>query len=298
MPSSPHVSRAQTALAQLRDFQAFFELHPTYVAGQPTYAAPVGGGPLHTPEARRLRVAFRNATGQAHFAPGALDAWANEHAEALRAQDDRGVPALAVWAAGAYQVGVLVRLLERKPALLSAGDAAGDTPLHAAAGAQDPGAVAWLLSHGADAGARDAAGRTPLDVLLLPDPDGPASVRRWGPRWRAEDRRACLERFATHAPDALMALGTDGSTALHVAAALPRPREACEALVAAGLAWNRPDATGRTPADVLRANAPFQARAVGQAADRAFRETALAAGREPWRGEGLVARVARRFGLR
>jgi len=55
-------------------------------------------------------------------------------------------------------------LLEANPALASACDHDGSTPLHGAAAVCNQRLVAWLLDHGADVNRRDPAGRTPLDL--------------------------------------------------------------------------------------------------------------------------------------
>jgi ankyrin repeat protein len=47
-------------------------------------------------------------------------------------------------------------------------DRQGQTALHSAAARGWPTVVAWLLEHGADAGAKDDLGKTPLDIATTP----------------------------------------------------------------------------------------------------------------------------------
>lgn len=60
-----------------------------------------------------------------------------------------------------------VQILESDPTLVGSCDAHGAMPLHVAASVHDAQTVAWLLAHDARVDARNAEGKTPLDVAAI-----------------------------------------------------------------------------------------------------------------------------------
>ena len=229
------------------------------------------------------RAHFRTHTGHGRWGVGSLDAWARQWAPALlEAWTPEEQTQAAVWAAGSYQQELLEALVGAQPMLHRSTDANGDTPLHAACGAQNERAIRWLLEHAprASAPATDNQGRWASERLFLRG----ANAGPWRPKHGGGDLRLSLAAVFELAPDLVTGSLPAGDTLLHRAAGWPWPRPPCQDLVTFGLTWNRPNAQGQTAADVLAQHPTFRPSAEHSKTrrDARFVAEAVAAGQEPW----------------
>lgn len=193
----------------------------------------------------------------------AVDAKRLEAAELLIARGARPESGAAevslIHLAAAEGPAELLPALAEDPALLDRRDAAGQTPLMAAARRGHAAGVLALLSLGADADAPDSGGTRPLHVLSqqgrrdlaerlvaagaqLDAADAAGRSPLW---WAAKKGHLDLVNLLLERGAGAVA-ADDGTTPLHAAAELDRP-EVLEALIAAGLPADAASRTGTTP---------------------------------------------------
>lgn len=233
---------------------------------------------------------FTAHTGQANASWNCLAPWVRQNEEELLALPQATRSSLAVWAAGTFQDSLVDVLLSNDPKLALLADEHGDLPLHAAAASQSALLFPRLLTnaHGGALHALNGEGKTPIQVLIVARDRSESD--RWPVRFGQGKHTHCLRSVAEWAPELLTRSFHDGSTALHLAAALSQPVSACKIIVAAGGAWNQPNAEGLTPAQVLEANERFRPNPASKNPERRrearFREAALL--------EGQVARPVQR----
>ena len=115
---------------------------------------------------------------------------------------------------------------------------AGDTALHFAAVAYRPDLIARLLAAGADVGARNRRGATPLHYACVGNPQSP--------RWNPPAQAAAIQALTAAGADP-NALDKSGATPLH-RAVRTRAAAAVRALLAAGADPRLPTKNGSTPA--------------------------------------------------
>jgi ankyrin repeat protein len=187
----------------------------------------------HPGRSRRTRLMYAAHRGDADRVR-----WLLARGAPLEVADADGRTALALALAGGHAGAVA--------ALLAAGALTGNAQLRGAAARRDAAVVRLLLSHGADAGARDAKGRTPLMAMML----FPSAGNRAPPvAVRLREATPAYEAVATALLEAgadVSAADVNGVTAVHIAAQ-HAPVSVLRRLLAAGGSATAAQADGATP---------------------------------------------------
>ena len=164
----------------------------------------------------------------------------------------------------------VIQVLDLKPTAVNSVDTIGATPLHWAAFKGNATLTAFLLDNGADATARNRAGKTPLDVALAQQPDWAVSGR-WSavignlqrPEWQRPPASAVvqaarlgdvvgLRRLLRSNPALLQVVDPEsGGTLLHAACAAGS-LEAASLLLLQGANPAALDKAGKTPLQIAQ----------------------------------------------
>lgn len=211
---------------------------------------------------------FQAQTGHANASWDCLAPWVGQHEQELVGLPQANRSTLAIWAAGTFQDSLVDVLLENDRSLALLADEHGDMPLHAAAASQSLTLFPKLFEDNPRAARTtlNQDGYTPLQVLLSARDAGPEA--RWPVRFGQGKHTQCLRWIQEHHPKLLNQAFPDGSTALHLTAALQRPMGPSKIVLQQDTDWQRPDAQGMTPAQVLAANTAFQPNPFSKSAER------------------------------